>query len=191
MCCTLSIRGMGQQTREGGKVLHGGFTLIELLIVVAVISLLASIAIPWVLSARSSANEASAVASLEAINDAQALYREVCGKGRYAPGLTALGQPVPSTGEAFLSPDLTSADVVVKSGYQLTVGGTPPEVPVKGCNGADTNAGYFATADPLRQGESGGRFFGTNHTRVIYTGTQSFAGRMPEEGAPAEGTELK
>jgi type IV pilus assembly protein PilA len=182
---------MTGRTGRGDGAGSDGFTLIELLIVVGVISLLAAVAIPWVLSARSSANEASAIASLEAINDAQALYREVCGRGRYAPHLPALGQPVPSTGESFLSPDLTSADVVLKSGYQFTMGGTAPEVPTKGCNGADTNAGYFATADPLRPGESGRRFFGTNHTRVIYAGTQSFAGKMPEDGAPADGTELK
>src|SRR5574338_1231243 len=102
---------------KGGPQNRAGFTLIELLIVIAVISILASIAIPWLLSARMSANEASAISSLEAINDAQALYREVCGKGRYAPNLPALGVPVPSTGDAFLSPDLVTAEVVVKSGY--------------------------------------------------------------------------
>jgi len=170
---------------------RGGFTLIELLIVVAVISILVTAAIPWLLSTRMAAHEASAISSLQAINDAQALYREVCGKGLYAPNLPALGQPAPSTGEAFLSPDLTSAEVVVKSGYRLTMGGTPDVLPSKGCNGADTNAGYFVTADPEYPGNSGTRYFGTNRTRVIYAGTESFTGKMPEDGPPADGTELK
>lgn len=179
-------------TRERpGARERAGFTLIELIIVVAVISILAAAAIPWLLSARMSANEASAISSLQAINDAQALYREVCGKGRYAPDLPALGIPAPATGEAFLSPDLVAADVVSKSGYQLTMGGSAGEVPFKGCNGAETTVGYYATADPLRPGHSGRRFFGSNATRVIYSGAQSFAGNMPEEGPPAEGTELK
>lgn len=176
---------------KGGPQNRGGFTLIELLIVIAVISILASIAIPWLLSARMSANEASAISSLEAINDAQALYREVCGKGRYAPNLPALGIPVPSTGDSFLSPDLVGGDLVVKSGYQFTMGGSPGETPAKGCNGVDTNSGYFATADPLRPGNTGRRYFGTNATRVIYEGAAPFTGKMPESGPPAEGTELK
>ena len=168
-----------------------GFTLIELLIVIAVISILAAVAIPWLLSARMSANEASAISSLEAINDAQALYREVCGKGRYAPNLPALGIPAPSTGEAFLSPDLVSAELVLKSGYQFALGGSRGEIPAKGCNGVDTTIGYFATADPLRPGNSGRRYFGTNGSRVIYVGEQSFVENMPESGPPAAGTELK
>jgi type IV pilus assembly protein PilA len=168
-----------------------GFTLVELLIVVAVISILAAISIPWLLAARMSANEASAISSLQAINDAQALYREVCGKGRYAATLPALGQPAPSTGEAFISPDLASADVLAKSGYLFTMSGAPGEAPAKGCNGADTAAGYAATADPLRPGNSGRRFFGTNHTRVIYQNSESYTGHMPEDVPPAEGTELK
>jgi prepilin-type N-terminal cleavage/methylation domain-containing protein len=171
--------------------LRGGFTLIELLIVIAVIAILASIAIPWLLSARMSAHEASAISSLQAINDAQALYRDTCGKGRYAPNLPVLGVPAPSTGVAFLSPDLTGGDVVVKSGYQVTMGGAPGEFPPVSCNGSETTAGYFATADPTRPGNSGTRFFGTNSTRVIYEGVQSFAGKMPEDGAPEGGTELK
>jgi type IV pilus assembly protein PilA len=185
----MAASSRGRHRAESAQ--QGGFTLIELLIVIAVISILAAAAIPWLLSARMSANEASAISSLQAINDAQALYREVCGKGHYAPNLPTLGIPAPSTGQAFLSPDLVTADVVSKSGYQLTMGGTPGEVPTKGCNGADTNTGYYATADPLRPGNSGRRYFGTNTRRVIYSGVQSFSGNMPEDGPPAEGTELK
>ncbi|MFZ0731748.1 MAG: prepilin-type N-terminal cleavage/methylation domain-containing protein, partial [Candidatus Sulfotelmatobacter sp.] len=48
-----------------------GFSLIELLIVVAIILIIAAIAIPNLIRARMSANEASAVGSVRSINTAE------------------------------------------------------------------------------------------------------------------------
>ena len=53
---------------------NNGFTLLELLIVVAIILVIATIAIPSLLRSRQSANESGAVANMRNLNTAEVSY---------------------------------------------------------------------------------------------------------------------
>ena len=59
-----------------------GFSLLELLIVVAIILIIATIAIPSLLRSRQAANESAAVANLRTINTAEVTYLSSSG-GNY------------------------------------------------------------------------------------------------------------
>ncbi len=88
-----------------------GFSLIELLIVVTIIGIIASIAVPNLLASRRAANEGSAQSSMRTISSCEATYRYTYGNGTYAD-LTTLGNK-------------TLTDLVLasgnKSGYDFTV----------------------------------------------------------------------
>lgn len=106
-----------------------GFTLVEIMIVVAIIALLAAIAIPNLLRARVSAQEASAAAALHTVAAAEVQFRAT--NANYAT-LTQLGAAAPPYVDIVLG---CGAPPCLKQGYSFL---------------ATPNAGvdFYATAAP-------------------------------------------
>ena len=129
-----------------------GFSLIELLIVVAVIGIISSLAIPNLLASKRAANEGSALSAMRSIHSAQTTYLNTAGAGNYGT-LSDLGT------ERLIDQTLSSG---TKSGYTVD------------CPAGNLTAGppptFFATAIPADTGpitRTGNRSFAISEEGIV------------------------
>lgn len=169
-----------------------GFALIDLLFVIAIIGVLAGLATPGLMRARASANAVSAIASLRLINGAQITYAITCGSGFYAPDLVTLGTVPPGAGVAFVPQDLGSANIVIKSNFQIELASAGAPGSPASCNGVAAGqggTGYRARADSIDPTLS--QFYSTNASGTIYQANVALFAATPESGPPAFGTPIE
>lgn len=125
-----------------------GFTLVEIMIVVAIIALLAAIAIPNLIGARKTANEAAAKANIKVLGTEEETYSAGAGNGAYATA-AILGAAIGTEGSS--------------AAYQKYCA-APCTTATTGCGGyyytcTPAAGSYSFTATPVTPGTTGTKIF--------------------------------
>jgi len=130
-----------------------GFSLIELLIVISIILIIITIAVPRFARAQMYTRETAALQAVKTLHTAQVQFQSQY--GRYAASLTELGPPA-SGAPTPSSADLIGNDLAngEKQGYRFIVAATP--------------GGYTVNANPVSYGSSGSRSFYSDQTMQIH-----------------------
>jgi len=143
-----------------------GFTLIELLIVVAIIGIIAAIAIPSLLRARVSANEAATLGDIRTVISAEASYH-AANSGQYGT-MACLGTPSNSvciSGYSTTAPTFLDANIsmipLTKSGYARDANYSGPG------GGAGNWNSYCYGASPTTLNRTGTRSFGGDSSGLL------------------------
>lgn len=131
-----------------------GFSLIELLIVVTIIGIISSVAIPNLLASRRAAFEGSAVASLRTLHGANAAFQVTNGGGEYAVDLNAL-----------LNANMIDAQLATgaKSGYSYAI--------MRTVGTASALPSFIATSNPTNISgmlQTGTKRYGTTQVGIMY-----------------------
>ncbi len=135
-----------------------GFSLIELLIAMAVMIAVTAIAVPHLLRARMSANEAAAVGNVRLLQDAQLAYSIGHPDLGYSCSLSELG--LLQGGNSLASADFIDPQLMTgkKSGYVYDI---------TSCSESLPRTSYAITAAPEANGTTGKLYFCVRQDGVI------------------------
>jgi type IV pilus assembly protein PilA len=130
-----------------------GFSLIELLIVIAIILIILSIALPQMGKARMNSQEMAAIAQVRTINQAEIQYQSQF--GQYATTLPQLGPAASGAAEGPGASGLIPGNLAAgtASGYTFAITASP--------------TGYAVTAVPVAFGSTGRRTFYSDSSGTI------------------------
>ena len=146
-----------------------GFSLIELLIVIAIIPIIITVAVPKFQKAQMFARDMGAQKAIQTLWTAEVQYQSQY--GRYANSLAELGPPA-SGAASPAAADLIDGNLAggVKGGYKYTLTGG--------------NGGYVITAVPENFGTSGSRTFYSDQSMVTHynPGPELATASSPEVG---------
>jgi type IV pilus assembly protein PilA len=145
---------------------EAGFTLMELLIVMSVILILITLAVPAMQKTIKRANETSAITSLRTLNQMEGQYNSLYPTHGFSCSMTALGgkpgsgTPTPEAAQ-LIPEDLATGN---KAGYTFTISGCTKTT----VNNQDQYNTYQITAVPNSVGHSGDRGFCTDENAEIH-----------------------
>jgi type IV pilus assembly protein PilA len=144
---------------------EAGFTLIELLIVMSVMLILMTLAVPQLLKLRKQANETSAAQSVRTIAQAEIQYNSAYPANGFACSLTALGGDPKSGAPTAQSAQLIAPDLAVgqKAGYTFAITNCT-KVTV---NNQDMYTSFEITAVPQSIGKTGDNGFCSDENNTI------------------------
>jgi type IV pilus assembly protein PilA len=144
---------------------EAGFTLIELLIVMSVMLILMTLAVPQMLKVRKQTNETSAKASVRAISEAELQYSAAYPTNGFACSIAALGGDPKSGAPTPQAAQLIPADLASgqKAGYTFAITNCN-KVTV---NNQDMYTSFEVTAVPQSLGKTGDNGYCSDENNTI------------------------
>jgi type IV pilus assembly protein PilA len=151
-----------------------GFSLMELLIVITIILIIITMAIPQYNKVQMYTRETAAIRALQIVREMQVQYQSQY--GRFAKSLAELGPPTGGGAPSPASAGLIQTDLALgeKQGYRFVLSEKP--------------GGYAITATPVTYGTSGSRSFYSDETMVI---RENFGADPATASSPEMGSDKK